>query len=43
MMEREQLRTVSTVEAVSTALEEDIYALRYEMGAATRSARPWRI
>lgn len=32
MMEREQLRTVSTVEAVSTALEEDIYALRYEMG-----------
>ena len=31
-MEREQLRTVSTVEAVSTALEEDIYALRYEMG-----------
>ena len=28
MMEREQLRTVSTVEAVSTALEEDIYALR---------------
>ena len=38
MMEREQLRTGSTVEAVSTALEEDMYALRYEMGEKIKEA-----
>ncbi|MGN0980533.1 MAG: GntR family transcriptional regulator [Candidatus Avoscillospira sp.] len=32
MMEKTALRTISTVEAVSNMLEEDIYSLRYTMG-----------
>ena len=32
MMEKAALRTVSTVEAISNMLEEEIYSLRYTMG-----------